>query len=130
MAEDWGLDTLPEQPRAATPLRPAGLRFRADLTLSELDDRGRPGPDWSARALELSRSSLVVRSRRLCYLKRTLAVAIHLIDDKPVPLMGTVKACDYLADGEYRVDLDLAKMAPDSPVYEWAQRMRTERRPA
>jgi len=94
--------------------RPSGVRFDAELDLCELDDRDRPGPTWTARGRELSRSHLIVRTRRMCYAARRILVAVHLIDDLPVPLFGKVSNCDYDGDGLYKVELELLKV-PDRP---------------
>ncbi len=82
--------------------------------MCELDDRDRPGPVWSARGRELSRSHLLVRTRRMCYAGKRILVAVHLIDDLPVPLYGRVLVCDYDGDGLYKVELELLRV-PDRP---------------
>ncbi len=92
----------------------AGIRFDAELDLSELDDRDRPGPTWSGRGRELGRSHIVIRTRRMCYQNRRVLVAVHLIDDEPVPLLGRVTDCEYDGDGLYRVELELMRV-PDRP---------------
>lgn len=94
--------------------RPSGVRFDAELDMCELDDRDRPGPVWSARGRELSRSHLLVRTRRMCYAGKRILVAVHLIDDLPVPLYGRVLVCDYDGDGLYKVELELLRV-PDRP---------------
>jgi hypothetical protein len=94
--------------------RPSGVRFDAELDMCELDDRDRPGPVWTARGRELSRSHLLVRTRRMCYAGRRVLVAVHLIDDLPVPLFGKVINCDYDVDGLYKVELELLRV-PDRP---------------
>jgi len=73
-----------EAPAALRPRVP-GHPFKADIDLAELDDRQRPGPAWAARAQTLSRSHIVVLSRRMSYPKRLMLVAVHLIDAKPTP---------------------------------------------
>lgn len=100
--------------------RPHGNRFLAEIDLAELDERERPGMTWQARSSELGRSHFVLTSRRMCYVGRHLAIAIHLIDDRPVPLLGRVVSCDYTDDGLYRIDLDLLKIDEGHAVYEWA----------
>lgn len=99
--------------------RPGGHRFDAELDASELDDRMRPCSTWAARAREISRSSMVIVSRRMCYHGRLLVLAVHLIDDAPVPLMGRVVACEYEADGLYRTDLELLPMPTQGPIRDW-----------
>jgi hypothetical protein len=117
------LDWLgPDEPPKAKPSRsakPAGRPFEADLDVCELDDRERPGHTWASRARSLSRSCLSFRSRRMCYTGRSLMVAVHLIDDEPVPLFGRVQACEYDGDGLYRVDLDLLPVPDSAPVKDW-----------
>jgi hypothetical protein len=107
----------PAPPRGRS--RPKGSRFDADMEMTELDDRERPGPTWSGRGRELSRSHLVVRSRRMTYAGRQILVAVHLIDDKPVPLLGRVYLCEYDGDGQYKIGLDLLPI-PDRPeIRDW-----------
>src|ERR1043165_3069714 len=77
----------------------AGMKFDAELDLCELDERDRPGPTWTGKGRELSRSGMVFRSRRMCYPGRRVLAAVHLIDDMPVPLFGRVASCDYDGDG-------------------------------
>jgi len=101
-------------------VRPSGHRFVADVEVSEIDERMRPGPSWVARSFELSKSHLVMDSRRMCYPGRVLALAVHLIDDRPVPLLGRVVNCQYSDDGLYRVDLDLIRIPEGHSVYAWA----------
>jgi len=110
----------PETPaRARTGTRPQGNKFDAEMDCSELDDRMRPGRTWACRARELSRSTIVLISRRMCYAGRILVMAVHLIDDSPAPLMGRIVACEYEADGMYRVDLDLLPVPQSGPHREW-----------
>lgn len=100
------------------PLMPSSKAhtFDADVDMCEVDDRDRPGPAWTAKAKQISRSSIVLRSRRMCYVSATVLVAIHLIDAEPVILYGKVRQCDYDGDGLYRLDVDLLPM-PDKPTY-------------
>ncbi|MBS0191767.1 MAG: hypothetical protein U0573_11950 [Phycisphaerales bacterium] len=112
-------------------LRPTGHRFEAEVDVSELDERTRPGPAWNAKTAELSRSHVVLESRRMCYPGRILALAIHLIDDRPVPLLCRVVTCQYSDDGLYRVDVDLLKIPDGHSIYDWAlARGNTQRRRA
>ncbi len=99
--------------------RPAGAPFEAELDATELDERGRAGTTWTARARELSRSNVVFLSRRMTFPGRLLLLAVHRIDDKPVPLFGKVYQCDYEADGLYRVDLDLLPVPDHRAIRDW-----------
>ncbi len=94
----------------------SGHTFKAIADFSELDDRFRPGPKWTGRALRLSKSHLVFQSRRMCHKDRTIAAAIHRIDSDPVPLVGTVSQCVYSSDGMYAAVLDFIAR-PDSPEF-------------
>lgn len=115
-------DDDPEPPPVLTrPNKPAGVRFDAELDLTELDDRDRPGLVWTGRARELSRSHLVLRSRRMCYQGRRILAAVHLIDDRPVPLLGRVTGCEYDGDGMYRVELELMQLPPKPEIALWLE---------
>ena len=97
----------------------AGFPFKADVDMAELDDRSRPGPAWAARAQTLSRSHIVVLSRRMSYPRRILLLAIHMIDARPTPLVGRVIECEYHADGLYRVVLELLPLPEPETVAMW-----------
>lgn len=99
--------------------RPIGNCFEAEVDMAELDDRDRPLTTWTARAFELSRSNLIIRSRRMCYVGKLVMVAVHLIDDQPVPLFGKVYSCDYDGDGLYKVDLDLLPVPDRNEIRAW-----------
>lgn len=103
----------------APSIRPEGRHFTAELDLVEFDDRWRVVSTWSARACSLSRSNLVVRSRRMVYRQTPIGVLIHLIDATPVPLFTRAYHCDYDGDGMYRVDLDLLPLPDTGPVAAW-----------
>jgi hypothetical protein len=117
---------VPADPRAAgfdmvVPLKHkvTGHPFKADVDLAELDDRRRPGPAWVGRAQTLSRSHVVVLSRRMSYPGRVLLVAIHMIDARPTPLVGCVLECEYHADGLYRIVLELLPLPDSDTVNGW-----------
>lgn len=89
--------------------------FDAEVDMCELDERDRLSPVWTARATAISRSTLGIRSRRMCYGGALVLVAIHLIDAKPVVLHGRVRQCDYDGEGLYRLEVELLPL-PDKPV--------------
>jgi len=104
---------------ASGPTRGRATRFDAELDTAELDDRERPGPTWSARARNISRSTLTFVSRRMCYAGRRIVVAVHLIDDRPTPLFGVVRNCEYESEGLYRTELTLAPVPDRSSIQTW-----------
>jgi len=93
--------------------------FDAELDTAEIDERERPGPTWTARARALSRSSLVFVSRRMCYPERRILVAVHLIDERPTPLFGVVKTCEYESEGLYRTEIALEPVPDRQSVQTW-----------
>lgn len=93
--------------------------FNAELDAAELDDRWRPGSTWSAKARGLGRSHLIMMSRRMTYVGRVIVVAVHLIDAEPVPLLGRVSVCEYEAEGQYRIELELLPMPDQGAIREW-----------
>jgi hypothetical protein len=114
------LDPTADEPSPPPRTRKAaGVRFDADLDLCELDDRERPGPTWTGKGRELSRSHLAIRTRRMCYPGRRVLAAVHLIDSEPVPLFGRVVACDYDTDGLYRVEIELQRVPERPEITAW-----------
>jgi hypothetical protein len=98
---------------------PGACTFRAELDLTEIDTRGRPGTTWTGRAAELSRSQMTFRSRRMCYEGRELLMAVHLVDDRPVPLYGMVAQCEYDGDGLYRTNVNLLPLPETDAIRAW-----------
>jgi len=98
---------------------PTFHEFNAELDVGELDERLRPVTTWSARATSVNRSSLTFRSRRMCYVKTVLLVAVHLIDDKPAVLAGRVTACEYIGEGLYEVDIELMPKPEGEEIRAW-----------
>ena len=98
--------TTLQAPTPSPARRPKGSRFEVDVDVAEMTDRRQFGPVWSARSLLLSRANLVFIARRMVHPNRTLAVACHLIDDRPTPLFGNVVACEYVEGSGYRIDMD------------------------
>ncbi|GEM_PF-6207003 len=117
-------DDMPLTPPKAKP----AFAFRAELDMAELDGRGRPGPTWSGRAVEISRSHLVVRSRRMCYEGREVLIAVHLIDDKPTSLFGVVSKSDYDGDGLYRTVFSLQRLPENDAVAAWTNTLQPKHR--
>lgn len=101
-----------------TSARPS-FPFKADLDIAELDERGRPGATWQAKASELSRSHMVFRSRRMCYEGRELLVAVHLVDDRPMAMFGTVHKSEYDGDGLYKTTINLGQLPETDAAHAW-----------
>lgn len=124
--DQWGMDAAPPPPPRA---KIVGRPFNAELDATELNDRYRPGPTWTARSRELSRSHLVLGARRMVHVGRVLLIAIHLIDDEPVPLMGKVSECDYEAEGQHRITLELLPIPDVDTIHKWlTERARNDSR--
>lgn len=117
----------PPSPRRRAKARPPARPFSAELDASELDERLRPGPAWTARARELSRSHIVLTSRRMCYVGRLVLLAIHLIDAEPTPLLARVVSCEYDGEGLYRLDLDLLECPEHREIKVWIEARAKER---
>lgn len=118
-----GAHVAPEPPRLGhtpDPRPTAGVfSFKAELDLAELDARGRPGPSWPGRGMDISRGALWFRSRKLCYPDRELLLAVHLVDDQPTPLCGLVAKCDYDGEGLYVTHLKLKSLPRSDLVKQW-----------
>lgn len=96
-----------------------GHPFSAELDAAELDDRERPGAPWTAKAQIINRSHLVLLSRRMCFLGRLVIVAVHLVDDQPMILLGRTVECEYHGEGLYRVILELQKLTHNLDIDTW-----------
>ena len=101
--------------------RPRGRPFDAEIDVAEIDDRGRPGPVFSGRAKTLSRANIVLSTRRMCYVDKELMIAVHLIDDTPIPLYGRVFSCSYDGEGRHVVDVDLLPIRDERSMRAWAE---------
>lgn len=91
-----------------------GHPFDAPIVLIELCDRGEPQSTWQGRAVRLSRSHLVLCSRKLSYEGRVILAAVHMIDASPTCLAGKVMVCDYLGGTKFAIALALIE-TPQSP---------------
>lgn len=122
-SSDFWFDDEPgttlQPPTPSLTRRPKGSRFEVELDVAEVTDRRQFGPVWTARSLSLSRSNLIILARRMVHPGRLLAVAAHLIDDRPTPLFGQSVLCEYVEGSGYRVDLDLTKIDEERVVEAW-----------
>ena len=109
----------PVEPEPHDPSRPRPHPFSAEIDLTELDGRFRPGLSWTGRAVEISGSHLAFRSRRMCYDGRRILVAVHLIDSVPVALYGEVVNCEYDGEGLYRTELALLNVPELDVISNW-----------
>lgn len=117
--------SVPEAPAVATGTRaaPAATRgghpFDAELEIGEVDDRGRPGGVWVARGREVSRERLVLMSRRMVRLGSLVIIAVHMIDDEPMPLFGKVVECEYEAEGLHRIIVEFRPTPWNEDLRQW-----------
>jgi hypothetical protein len=99
------------QPAAKTPSKASPVYpFDAELEMAEIDERGKAGIPWSARARTLSRSGMTVSSRRMCHTDRRVLIAVHRVDDEPAVLLARVADCRYETDGLHLLELELLPM--------------------
>ncbi len=119
-ADPWS-DTPPPPPAPSGRHLKDAKAFNAELDAAEMDDRERPSATWTARSTHLSRSHLAFLSRRMVYRDRMVVIAIHLIDDQPVPLMGKVIECDYHGDGLHRTIIELTPVPRSEAITAWIE---------
>lgn len=115
---------------AAPPPFENGRLFRADADVSELDDKGRPGPAWTVTTTHLGRANLSISSRRLVYEGRVLVLAVHLLDATPTLLCGRVKSCAYSGDSSHLIVMDLLPAPADETITRWLMGRAPQRKPA
>ena len=96
-----------------------GLPFEALLTITELDEHGRPGLHWQAQGVRRTELHVVLRCRRLLHPGRTLVMASHLVDDAPEPLAGRVLECVPEGDRHHGVVVRLERIPEDPAIEAW-----------
>lgn len=119
-SDPWSDTPPPAPPAGGRHLKDAKV-FSAELDAAEMDDRERPTATWTAKSTHLSRSHMAFLSRRMVYRDRMVLIAIHLIDDKPVPLMGKVVECDYHGDGMHRTVIELTRVPRSEAIENWIE---------
>jgi hypothetical protein len=106
----------------------AGQTFDASVTLSEWLDSGEPSACWPGRSVRISRSHLILVTKRMCYSNRTLLIAVHKIDSTPLVLAGLVELCDYVGNGLNAVALSLQTVPETPQVTKWTDSFRKSAR--
>lgn len=96
-----------------------GHSFDAELEVGEMDERGHPGAAWGARGREVSRERLVFLSRRMVRRDSHVIIAVHMVDDEPMPLFGKVMDCDYEADGLHRIVVEFRPVPWNDELHGW-----------
>jgi hypothetical protein len=110
----------PEAIAARTRRERPGMRpFAAEIDIAELDDQLRAVATWPGKSKELSRSTLIIGSRRMIHTGKIMLVAVHLIDSEPVPLMGRVSECAYEGYSMHRIVLDLVPLPESAVIQAW-----------
>ncbi|MBC7771334.1 MAG: hypothetical protein H7210_02450 [Pyrinomonadaceae bacterium] len=106
-------------PKRPAPPPQKGAPFGAEMDLTEIDEYGKPMLTFVARATQLSGTHLSFRCRRMCYAKRNVIAAVHLVDDQPVPLYGEVETSEYDGDGMCLTWIKLLEMPRNSILQDW-----------
>lgn len=103
-----------------------GREVRIRAHMSELLGQGRPGPAWSVVTSSISPSRFSVESRRMCYPERPVIAALHVLDARPMPLMGMVLSCEYTGDGVHRVVVAMTAYQPRRSLELWLEEVGRE----
>ncbi len=103
---------------------------RVDLDLpslvTEIDEFGTPGNPWNARVVDLSRSGVGLRSRRMVHLGRKVFVQIFAPDGEERKLLfGLVRQSRYADGGGYAVGIEFHPMLTTSTIRAWVSSRRT-----
>jgi hypothetical protein len=121
-SQDWGPETQ-VSPGACRSYGADGRALRVRAHMSEVLAPGRPGPAWSVVTTAISGSVLTVESRRMCYPEREVIAALHVLDARPMPLVGTVASCEYTGDGMHKVVVTLAAYQSVPVLERWLEEM-------
>ena len=65
----------------------------------------------------------MINSRKMCYEGRETLIAVHLVDDRPVPLFGRVTKSEYDGDGLYKTVLELAPLPQTDATHAWIAKL-------
>jgi hypothetical protein len=110
----------PAEPIEAVPIAAIkGHPFAAVITMAELDATERIGVPWQVKGVKLSRSHVVIQSRRMCHLGRKVVLAVHMIDAVPTALLGKVVGCEYTTQGRHAIGIELVVMEENPEINEW-----------
>lgn len=96
-----------------------GAPFPAELDLTELDEHEKPMLTFTGRACELSGTHISFRARRMCYRSRNVILAVHLVDDQPVPLYGEVESSEYDGEGMCLTWVKLLELPNRDVLHDW-----------
>lgn len=84
-------------------------RFVMLVEIHELDTFAAPDRSWIANSVSLSRSQLIVMSRRMTFVDRSVMVKIKLASGAFASLSGKVVECSYHGRSLHRTVIALTK---------------------
>jgi hypothetical protein len=88
--------------------------------VTELDQLGNPGASWECRIVDLSRSGLGLRSRRMAYQGRHILVEIPAATDRPAKvLFGVIRQSRYSEGEGYAIGVEFRAMPQSTVVRNW-----------
>jgi hypothetical protein len=104
--------------RAGGPKAPSRRAFERQrlcrcVVVTEVDDLGRPGDSWECSAVDISRSGIGLRSRRMAYVGRGFLLQIRSGEEKERLLYGVVRQSRY-SPGEGHVIGVQFELMPDT----------------
>mgnify|MGYP001008499006 FL=1 len=109
-------DSEPQQNRRAHPRH----GFDRTATAAELDESGIPGPSWTCRVFDLSRSGLGIRSRRMVYTGRLLLIEVHDgTQDRPRVFCGMVRQSRYEASEGHILGIQFWPLPKSAAIEQW-----------
>ncbi|MEX2219294.1 MAG: PilZ domain-containing protein [Phycisphaerales bacterium] len=112
----------PEQADATAPRnrrRHERTVFVKPVWVSELNDRGEPGPVWKCRGVDLSRAGIGLRSRRHIHTGRLVILEVPGPEGAKRALFGIVRQSRY-AEGEgYAVGIEFRDPPASDSVKIW-----------
>jgi len=97
------------------------VTLAAKVWIFEMDDSGMPGSGQPGECMDISRSGLGMRARRMYYLGRKVIVMLNLPNLSPKFMCGTVRTSRYCNGGLYHIGVELCAMPTGKSVAMWMQ---------
>lgn len=84
--------------------------------MHEIDAHGSPQAGWNCQSVDISRSGIGLRSRRMIHAGRGVFVSVALNNGRRKLLYGEVRYSHYAQHGEYRVGVEFQTPPPTDEV--------------
>jgi hypothetical protein len=94
--------------------------YQQQVQVCELDDAGAPGPEWTCRAVDISRGGIGLRSRRMVHAGRRLFIKVSAgRGSKGKLLFGVVKQSRYQEGEGFVIGVKFEEIPQTWAITKW-----------